>query len=68
MQTTEQQFNKKILIEEYQFICDEINELDERIADLCGELDSLAEAHPKHHFFLEELGDAKLNNCDYRAK
>ena len=68
MQTTEQQFNKKILIEEYQFICDEINELDEKIAELCGELDSLVEANPKHHLFLDELGDANLINVDYIAK
>ena len=68
MQTNKEKVSKTQLIEEYQFICDEINELDEKIAELCGELDSLVEANPKHHLFLDELGDAKLINVDYRAK
>jgi len=57
---------KEQLLDEYQSICDEINELDEQIADYCSQLVELQNQSPKYSAILEDLGDVLLINADYR--
>ena len=68
MQTNNKKECKEQLLDEYQSICDMINELDGQIADYCSQLVELQNQTPKYSAVLEELGNAELINVDYRAK
>ena len=59
--------SKKEIKEQYRGICEDINQLDEELAEKCLMLVDLEKDNPKMVEILKEVGESALVNEDYES-